>query len=101
MIKISGYIVDNQTNEKYGVIANVIPALVKVYKENPYIIWNVISLEEDDYIDDNIDYHKYVYFYDYSLDSAIKEIKDIYGKNIDYETGSDIKQEDIKNIRRI
>lgn len=101
MIKINGYIVDNQTNEKYGVIANVIPALVEVSKENPYIIWNVISLEEDDYIDDSIDYNKYVYFYDYSLDAAIQEIKGIYGKDIEYEIGSDIKQEDIKNIRRM
>ena len=101
MIKINGYIVDNQTNEKYGVIANVIPALVKVSKENPYIIWNVISLEEDDYIDDNIDYNKYVYFYDYALDAAVQEIKGIYGKDIEYEIGSNIKQEDIKNIRRI
>ena len=101
MIQINGYVIDNKTNEKYGVIANVIPALVKVSKENPYIIWNVISLEEDDYIDNNIDYNKYVYFYDYSLDLAIREIKDIYGKDIEYEIGSTIKQEDIKNIRRM
>jgi len=101
MIKINGYIVDNKTNEKYGVIAHVEPALVQKHKENPYIIWNTILLEEDDYIDDTIDYHKYVYFYDYSLDEAIKEIRDIYGKGLEYEIGSDIKQEDIKNIRRV
>ncbi len=101
MIKINGYIVENQTNEKYGVIANVIPTLVKVSKENPYIVWNVISLEEDDYIDSDLDYHKYIYFYDYSLDLAMKEIENVYGRDIECEIGSDIKQEDIKNIRRM
>lgn len=101
MIKINGYIVDNKTNEKYGVIAHVIPALVKISKENPYIIWNVISLEEDDYIDTSLDYSKYIYFYDYSLDLAMEKMTDVYGRNIEYEIGSDIKQEDIDNIRRM
>ncbi len=101
MIEIRGYIIESKTNEKYGVIANVVPALVETSHEKPYVIWNVISLEEDDYIDTDIDYHEYIYFYDYSLDLAIKEIENVYGRDIEYEIGSDIKQEDIKNIRRM
>ena len=45
MIEIRGYIIENKTNEKYGVIAHVVPALVRTSHEKPYIIWNVISLE--------------------------------------------------------
>lgn len=101
MIEMRGYIIENKTNEKYGVIAHVVPALVKTSHENPYIIWNVISLEEDDYIDSDLDYHEYIYFYDYSLDLAMKEVENVYGRDIEYEIGSDIKQEDIKNIRRM